>query len=243
MKRIVLVVLLGLGSMAVQADPIGDGALLLALGDQLKELKKHWDALNATKEAAQNQLNNSQSQLEQLKDLSRFNSGSYGFGNLQNSIEDLKQRQGINTWEEALNNLSGGNSERYAALIAAYERTHPTLNDDDYHRGASDARLALYQQNKAVNKAVVVQTTEAFNQVNQHLLAVHQLSQEIEGKKNTNTKSAVDLNTRLLVEMAYIQTDLFKLQALVNQQAAQAQASEIAEDSEAVRFNQLPNMK
>jgi type IV secretion system protein VirB5 len=136
--------------------------------------------------------------------------------------------------------MAGGNSDRYASLVKAYERAHPTLSDDEYRRGASDARLAMYQQNKKINKAVSVQTTAAFNQINKHLEAVHALSKQIEGASNKNTKSAVDLNTRLLAEMAYIQTDLFKLQALANQQAAQVEANAIAEDSEAARFNQLP---
>ncbi len=236
MKRFGLMIMLGFTAMQAHADPFGDIAILAALGQQLTELQRHWDTLNSAKNTAENQLN-------KLNDLGSFNSGSYGFGDFQNKLEDLKLRQGSSTWEEALNNIAGGNADRYASLVQAYERAHPTLNDDEYKRGASDTRLAMYQQNKRVNKAVSVQTTAAFNQVNKHLAAVHVLSKQIEGEKNKNTKSAVDLNTRLLVEMAYIQTDLFKLQALANQQAVQIQASEIADDSEAVRFNQLPNKK
>lgn len=240
MKRIGFILLILLSCMPVYADPLSDTAILASLGRQLAELKRHYKQFKEAKETADNQLRNGQSQLDELKNLTSFNSGSYGFGNFENSIEDLKRRQGSNTWEEALNNLAGGNSDRYAQLAQAYERMHPTLNDDEYKRGASDARLALYKQNKAVNKAVTVQTTEAFNKVNQHLAAVHKLSQQIEGTKNKNTKSAIDLNTRLLVEMAYIQTDLFKLQALIGQQAAQMSANEIAEDSAAALFNRLP---
>ena len=243
MKRAGFVILMVGLCMPVYADPIGDGLILTSLGEQLTELKRHYDMLKDAKQTADNQLSNGVSQLDELKNLTSLNSGSYGFGDLQNSLEDLKQRQGANTWDEALNNLAGGNSERYAQLAAAYERMHPTLSDEEYKQGASDERLALYKQNIAVNKAVTVQTTDAFNQVNKHLAQVHTLSLQIEGNKNKNTKSAVDLNTRLLVEMAYIQTDLFKLQALVSQQAAQAQANEIAADSEAARFNQLPKGK
>jgi len=243
MKRMGFILLMGLLCMPVHADPVGDGLILTSLGEQLAELKKHFDMLKNAKQTADNQLSNGISQLDQLKNLTNANVGSYGFGNLQNSLEELTQRQGSSTWEDALNNLAGGNKDRYSQLADAYERMHPTLSDDEYKRGASDTRLALYKQNKAVNKAVSVQTTEAFNQVNQHLKRVHELSKEIEGQKNKNTKSAIDLNTRLLVETAYIQIGMLKLQALMNQQAAQAMANEIAEDSEAARFNQLPKGK
>lgn len=243
MKRVGLIVLMWLSCMQVYADPIGfsDLGIIASLGEQLKELQEHYKLMQAAKQTAESQLSNGQSQLDQLKSLTGANVGSYGFGDLKNSFDELTQRQGSNTWEEALKNLAGGNKDRYSQLADAYERMHPTLSDDEYKRGASDERLALYKQNKAVNKAVSVQTTEAFNQVNKHLKLVHDLSKEIEGSKNKNTKSAIDLNTRLLVETAYIQIGMFKLQALINQQAAQVSANEIAEDSEAVRFNQLPN--
>ena len=244
MKRIGLSMALCIWSLHSHAMmPVIDAGAILQMTSQLKQLKEQYDLINKAHETAKSQLTNGFSQLDELKKVTGANVGSYGFGDLKNSIEELTQRQGSNTWEEALNNLAGGNKDRYSQLADAYERMHPTLSDDEYKRGASDTRLALYKQNKAVNKAVSVQTTEAFNQVNQHLKRVHELSKEIEGKKNKNTKSAIDLNTRLLVETAYIQIGMLKLQALMNQQAAQATANEIAEDSEAARFNQLPNGK
>lgn len=241
MRRMFVVVVLWLSAAQANAMlPVVDAGAILQMVSQLEQLKEQYDLLKDAHDTAKSQLTNGVSQLDELKNLSHFNSGSYGFGDLKNSIDDLTQRQGSNTWEEALDNLAGGNKDRYSQLTDAYERMHPTLSDDEYKRGASDERLALYKQNKAVNKAVSVQTTEAFNQVNKHLAQVHLLSKEIEGSKNKNTKSAIDLNTRLLVETAYIQIGMFKLQALINQQAAQVSANEIAEDSEAARFNQLP---
>ena len=241
MKRVGLIMVLFLFEAHVHAMlPVVDAGAILQMGSQLKQLKEQYDLMKNAHDTAKSQLSNGLSQLDQLKDLTGANKGSYGFGNLQNSIDELTQRQGSNTWEEALNNLAGGNADRYSQLATAYERMHPTLSDEEYKRGASDTRLALYKQNKAVNKAVTVQTTEAFNQVNKHLQRVHDLSKEIEGKTNKNTKSAIDLNTRLLVETAYIQIGMLKLQALINQQAVQVTANEIAEDSEAARFNQLP---
>lgn len=242
MRRLIIVFIVWFSSMQVNAMlPVVDAGAILQMASQLKQLKEQYDLLRDAHDTAKSQLSNGFSQLNELKNLSNLNSGSYGFGDLKNSLNDLSQRQGSSTWEEALNNLAGGNKERYSQLADTYERMHPTLSDDEYKRGANDARLALYKQNKAVNKAVSVQTTDAFNQVNKHLKLVHDLSKEIEGKQNKNTKSAIDLNTRLLVETAYIQIGMFKLQALINQQAAQVSANDIAEDSEAARFNQRPN--
>ena len=57
------------------------------------------------------------------------------------------------------------------------------------------------------------------SEINQHIAALHKLSQQIE--KTANTKGAVDLNSRLITELGFIQLMSLRLQALTSQQLAQ----------------------
>lgn len=228
------VVLLGLCMATnVNADIWGveDALLIEKAVAQLKQLEAQYTLLNSTYDTAK-------SQLSGIDALKQFNSGSYGFGGLENGLDVLKQRQySPNNWNDALKNVAGGNPGRYAELVRAYEANHPVLSDADFSKGASSARLNQYKQNTAVNKAVSVETTYAFNELNKHIKTIHTLSSEID--KAPNTKSAIDLNSRLVAELAYIQVMNVKLQALISQQTAQNSADMLADEAEIVRFNTL----
>ncbi|KTD47893.1 vir protein B5 [Legionella quinlivanii] len=220
-------------SSNVHAEIISDIALLEKLGEQLVEMRRQYEMLQKTYQNAESQLNG----LQKLQDL---NSGNYGFGNLNNSLADLKNRQwSANTWDEALKNISGGNPSRYQELVKAYEKSHITLDDASFLKGATTERLKQYQQNKAVNEAVSVQATYAYNEINQHLKAIHELSAHIE--KTPNTKAAVDLNSRLIAELAFIQTEQLKLQTLIGQQSAMSSFNDISSETDMARFNRLPD--
>lgn len=218
------------------ADVVGvqEGLLLENAIEQLKQLQDQYELLN-------NAYKTSQSQLQSLEAIKTSNSGSYGFGNLNNGVPDLKNRQwSANNWQDALKNISGGNPTRYKELVSAYEKAHPTLmmSQQQLEKGTSTAHLTQYQQHLALNKAASVETTYAFNEVNQHLKSIHDLSSHID--QTTNTKGAIDLNSRLLAEIAYIEVMSLKLQTLISQQLAQASANELADDAEMIRFNTLP---
>ena len=237
MKLKSIAVLSLLLSPTAHADLLGvsDAAMLLKAIEQLEQLKEQYDMLRQTYDNAKSQL----ADLDRLKD---FNSGHYGFGDLTNSLADLKDRQwSAHTWDEALQNIAGGNQSRYQELVKAYQKNHITLDDNAYSKGASAEKLAQYQQSKAVNQAASVQATYAFNEINTHLKAIHALSVNIE--KTPNTKSAIDLNSRLIAELAYIQTEQLKLQTLLSQQAALEGANDIGMDSETAKFNTLPDEK
>ncbi|HEM0351348.1 TPA: hypothetical protein U0T37_003196 [Legionella pneumophila] len=234
MKRYAML-LLSLLSMPLYADilSVADAAMLVKAIEQLEQLRSQYQLLSQTYTTAQ-------SQLEGIQQLKQFNSGHYGFGGLANSAADLNARQwSANTWEDALHNIAGGNPARYQELVNAYQKNHVILDDATYRKGASSERLTQYKNNVAVNQAVSVQATYAFNEVNRHLKAIHDLSNHID--KAANTKAAVDLNSRLLAEIAYIQTENLKLQTLLSQQAAQGGSNDLAMDNDSVRFNTLPD--
>ncbi len=108
----------------------------------------------------------------------------------------------------------------------------------DYAKGASKDKAIRYEEDIKTNQAVNVNSTYAFNDIKQHLDNVHQLSAQIEN--TPNTKAAMDLNSRLLVEMAYIQSQELKMQTLMNEQMAQSAADDIAGETAAAKFMALP---
>lgn len=244
MKIQLMISILVLSALAplTYADIVGasDAALLANAVKQLKQLQDQYKTLQQTYDNAQQQLSTAQSQLDSVNQIKNFNSGHYQYGDLNNSLDDLKNRQwSPNSWDDALNNVAGGNPSRYEELVKAYEKNHKTLDDQSFAKGASKEQVTRYKQAKEVNKVASVESTYSYNEINKHLKAVHDLSTQIE--RAPNTKSAVDLNSRLLAEIAYIQTQNLKMQTLISQQLAQGGANDIAIDSQIAKFNRLPD--
>lgn len=234
MKNKLLAVILCFSVSSIcHADFLGveDAQMIILALKQLNELQAQYRVLSDTYQNAKNQLDN----LNQLKSM---NSGHYGFGDVSNGLDTLQNWQSpVSTWQDALQNLSGGNPSRYQALVDAYEKNHPALNEASYARTTTPENLARFKEDKAVNRAVHVQTTESYNEINKHMASLHKLSQQIE--KTPNTKGAIDLNSRLITELAFIQLMSLRLQALMSQQVAQESLSELQDRTEMARFNRL----
>lgn len=236
MKKVIGIFLLAFSPM-LHADLFGveDLQLIILAGKQLSELQAQYKVLRDS-------YDNARSQLDTLNNLKSMNSGNYGFGDFENGIDSLQSWQSpVSTWKDALNNLSGGNPQRYQALVEAYEKNHPALNETEYAKHVTPAQLARFKEDHAVNRAVYVQTTEGYNEINKHMAALHKLSKQIE--KTPNTKGAIDLNSRLVTELAFIQLMSLRLQALQNQQIAQEQMSELQDRAEMARFNNMKKGK
>ncbi|HAU3758468.1 TPA: hypothetical protein RGN03_002243 [Legionella pneumophila] len=234
-KKALLFSMLLVLSPISHADLLGvEDAQMIALSlKQLNELQEQYRILRDTYESAQ-------AQVENLNQLKSMNSGHYGFGDLNNGLDSLQSWQSpVSTWQDALQNLSGGNSSRYKELIAAYEKNHPALDEASIKTNTSPAQAARFKEDKAVNRAVLVQTTESYNEINKHMEALHKLSKQIE--HSSNTKGAIDLNSRLLTEIGFIQLMSLRLQALMSQQAAQDSLGDLQDRAEIARFNRLPN--
>lgn len=228
MKKILLSILLLFVNHFTFADIIGveDAQMLIVAYKQLEELRQAYRLLANTYQT-------SKSQLDELKQLKSVNSGHYGVGNLNNGLDVLQSWQSpASTWQDALQNLSGGNQSRYQALLEAYEKNHPTLDERPFVNPLSANR---FKEDKAVNRAVLVQTSESYNEINKRMQALHDLSQQIE--KTNTTKASVDLNARLITELAFIQLMSLRLQTLMNHQVAQDSLAELQDRSEMAEFN------
>ncbi|QEY51404.1 type IV secretion system protein [Legionella longbeachae] len=233
-KKALLFSMLIVLSPISHADLLGvEDAQMIALSlKQLNELQEQYRILRDTYQSAQ-------AQVENLNQLKSMNSGHYGFGDLNNGLDSLQSWQSpVSTWQDALQNLSGGNSSRYKELVAAYEKNHPGLDEASFKANTSPAQAARFKEDKAVNRAVLVQTTESYNEINKHMEALHKLSKQIE--HSSNTKGAIDLNSRLLTEIGFIQLMSLRLQALMSQQAAQDSLADLQDRAEIARFNKLP---
>lgn len=235
MKKVTSIFLaLILSSTLSHAGLLGvEDAQMIALSmKQLRKLQAQYRLLNDTYQSAR-------SQAESLNQLKSMNSGHFGFGSFNNGLDSLQSWQSpVSTWQDALHNLSGGNPTRYQALVEAYEKNHPSLDESQYSRYASPEQVSRFKEDKAVNRAVLVQTTDSYNAINKHMEALHKLSQEIE--KTPNTKGAIDLNSRLITEIGFIQLMSLRLQALISQQAAQESMAELQDRAEMAKFNRVP---
>ncbi len=181
-------------------------------------------------------------QFGQLKTLADAVHGSYGFGGFLNSAQNLSDRQwSPDDWQQALQRMSGGNAERYQELVNDYHSNHVILSSREYQKGVSKNHAAIYRQDVQVNRAATATATYEFNSINKHLDTIHQLSAQIDHAENS--KAAMDLNSRLLTEVAYIQTQSLKMQVLLNQQMAQVNADTIADKTQRAQFERITSNK
>jgi len=206
---------------------------------EIAQLAQHLHQLQQQYALLQETYKNAQQQLDEAKALRADEEGHYGFGNLLNSDSDLKTREwSPDSWDDTLKGLSGGNPARYQQLLTEYKQNHPTVSQSEYEKSTSKEQGKEYAQQIQVNRAASVNATYEFNDINNHLKTIHDLSGKIEKAKDE--KAATDLNSRLIAEVAYIQTQELKMQVLLNQQLAQQAADDIAEKTQAAKFNRLP---
>lgn len=213
--------------------PVVDINAITNLIKNYNQLKSQYDLLHQTYE-------NAQQQLDKAKELANDVEGHYGLGGLMNGASDLKNREwSPDNWKSTLQGLSGANLARYQELVNTYKQDHPHLSQSDYQKGASSDKAKVYSQDVQVNRAVIVNSTYSFNNIKTHLNTIYDLSAKIDQAKNI--KAATDLNSRLLAEMAYTQTQELKMQILMNQQMVQANADSITSKTASAKFNTLPN--
>ncbi len=213
--------------------PVIDPAAIVDLVRQLTELKKQYDVMQQTYETTQNELN-------QTKELTNDAEGHYGYGNILNNQTNMNNRAwSPNDWQSTLQGLSGQNPARYQQLLTQYKNNNPALSQQNYEKGESASNYAVYQNEIANNQAATVTATYAFNEINKELSHINQLSQQIETTQDE--KAATDLGTRMQAEIAYVQVQMLKQMALMNEQMASNSANDIQYETTAAKFNQLPD--
>lgn len=189
------------------------------LTKQYGELKQQYYTMQATKQAL---------------------SGQSSWGGWNNSYGDLvhEREWDAGSWQSTLHGMAGGNQQRYQQLMNQYQANHHTMTQSAYQKGSDQHLSQAYQNQVQVNQASATNMTYEFNTIHQHLKTLYQLSQQISGKGNTDVKSAIDLNSRIEIEVAYISTEILRMQTVLGQQMAAMSAHNIALENETSQFNQ-----
>lgn len=148
-KALLLSILLTLSPLS-HADLLGiEDTQMIALSlKQLNELQEQYRILRDTYQSAQ-------AQVENLNQLKSMNSGHYGFGDLKNGLDSLQSWQSsVSTWQDALQNLSGGNSSRYKELVEKNELNRYSLGTKNLEnmKYNNDGSLTLYIQENSPGK-------------------------------------------------------------------------------------------
>lgn len=213
--------------------PVIDVTAIANMARELSQLKHQYDLLNQTYQSSQNTL-------YQAKTISSEGQGHYGFGNLFNGPQYTAHREwSPDNWQEVLQGLSGGNPQRYQQLVSQYQSDNPTLSVSNFDMGSSASNGQIYQAQIQNNQAASVTASYAFNNIKDHIEHIQQISNQIESAPNQ--KAATDLNTRMDTEIAYTQIEVLKQLALMNEQTAHHNEDQIKYETEASKFNRLPD--
>ena len=221
-----ILLLLSVSNMSLAMLPVIDATAISDILKQLDEMKKQSNVLS--------------SQLSEAQRLTSDAEGHYGMGGYLNSNNDLKGMQwSPNTWDDALKMASGGNDARYQQLTQQYNDSHVVMDESAYSNITSTQQGKDYTALANTNRASTVNANHAFDDINDALDKVHELTDQIE--KTDNTKSAIDLNNRITAEIAYIQLQEMKMQSVLNLQMSQQQSLMLADKTQEAQFDALPN--
>lgn len=128
--------------------------------------------------------------------------GHYGMGNLFNENREQAQRYwGGDDWHASSEKNPMNN------FLQAYQQRFPDLEEHQHNRQSH-----LYQENQQVTQTAAGAADYLYGSVSGKIERVQHLMNQIE--RADTQKAALDLNSRLLAELAFIQLDLLKLQTL-----------------------------
>ena len=206
MMAAVAILALYAGSAGAQGIPVIDKTAILRWASQLKAMKEQFDALNQQIAQAE-QLYGSLNKLTNMADVaSLLNNPSIRKALPQNfaSVENLLDGNGSGVFGDAASKFLEGNS------------TYQTSANDFYAQ-----ELARIQNRNAGQMTLGQQIYEA---ATKRIDGIDQLRQQISSA--IDSKDIADLQARIQVESAFLQTDLLRMQGLQMVQQAQAQVEE-----------------
>lgn len=144
-------------------------------------------------------------------------------------------------WNEALMMTSGGNSSRYNELKTAYADKNPTVSANTTASAINVGQLSedTYTQKAAVANTALASSQYTYEDVSPRVKTFDQLKAWIDDESvNQNEKAAIDLNTRALIEIGYIQNEALRLQSIQTQVAAIKAQEEINSETADQKFFQ-----
>ena len=234
-QGLLLIGLLNTSTVALAAVmPVIDFTEIAKTTEVINQLNQQYQTLKAQYDTLKNQYAQMKTQYASI-------TGNYGWGSYKNSLSTLTHDRewAASDWQSALKGMSGGNAARYQQLQDQYKENHKTLSQTDYAKGADKSLSASYTNQVQTNQASATTSTYEFNAINDHLKTLYDLGNQIEdATKNQDMKAAIDLNSRIELEVAYVALEELRMATLLNLQLAQQQASNIAEENETSLYNQ-----
>ncbi len=220
MKKIYLMLLIIIIPLSVKADDLGDILTIL------------------------NSIN--QAQTQYMPSLPNINNtltsniqGNFGYGNLLNTASDLNQMQWSNSnWQDVLNNVGGGNAEQFSLAQQAYANLYPTVSVNQIGQTLTNNDLTRiqYGQQSSISRAALAASSYSYNDLNQHMQNIHNILAMLESQPSE--KAAIDLNTRLVAEISFIQLEELKQQDIQTQLIATQSQGTVNSLSDSSKFNQ-----
>lgn len=211
--------------------PVIDWAEIMKTMQLLEEAKNQLEEIKNLKQTA----------LDQLGFLKQNISGNFGYGNLWNTQADLYQRQWSNdNWVDVLNRVNTDKTSAFYQAQQAYAKMYPVANANQIDSTLKEGDLSriYYQQESSISRAALAASSYNYNEINRHIQNIHDILAKLESQ--TSEKAAIDLNTRLVAELSFIQLESLKQQNIQIQLAAteaQKQVNGMSDESKFMQWN------
>lgn len=191
-----------------------------------------------------------QKQYQQMQDLSKLNtkqydflernlSGNFGYGKFLNGSSDLYRRQWSNdSWVDVLRVSNNGHASAFSDAQRNYDRLYPVVSSDHIASTRSRDNLTRthYQQSSEISRAALAASSYSYDQINEHIKNIHDILAMLENE--SSEKAAIDLNTRLVAELGFIQIEMLRQQNIQNQLIATKTQGEVNGMSDQSQFMQ-----
>lgn len=131
-------------------------------------------------------------------------------------------------WDEALQATSGGNSSRYNELKSAYSAKNPVMTTTGQTVDVGELTENTYTQKSDIANTALASSQYTYEDVDNRIQSFDELKEWLDDPNvNQNQKAAIDLNTRVLIEIGYIQTEMLRLQSVQAQVSAMKAQEEV----------------
>ena len=190
---------------------------LNTINDLNKDIKGLSDSIKTATEGQLTEVQNEWTALTKSYEMSRV---------LSNAVPlELWSADDLNS---ALSSASGGNSARFDELKAAYAEQNPTLTSTATNQSVnvSDLVKKTYDQKSAVTNTALATSQQTYNDVNYRIKNFDDLKAMID-TDTPNEKASMDLMSRILVEIGYLQTEMLRQQSMNAQLTATNAQEEI----------------
>lgn len=144
--------------------------------------------------------NNDDEIIDLLEKINGDLKGKYGHGTL--TAADLAQYQDPikDKWASVLS--QSNSSAEFKNAQKAYASLYAT--DEDIE-GVSELSKARYQQSRDINRAALAASSISYDKMNDHLNNIKSILAKLESSDEITIKEAMDLDTRLVAELGFLQ--------------------------------------